>query len=203
MFADPGAEEKDTYLYIDYIRKTKPEWYKRIRRVTSKYGNIFQYYFKKKTYPSMFKRDCTPKFKIIPIKKDLESRYPKGTMFEMNIFYTYDEIGRMFKTSDKPPKGQIMKYPLIDRKITRDMCKQIVESFGMLEPVKSGCFFCFFKSKEQWLKLKQSNPDQFKKVLELEKRAGMRKKEFALVKLKAKDQFSTLDTCGCQMDRSN
>ena len=95
IFADTGSEKDETYAYLDYLTKTLG-W--KIKTVRSKYGNIYDYYFKKKIYPVRFARDCTGKFKIDPFNKYLRTMYGKQAHFNVHVFIDYAEQTRV-KTS--------------------------------------------------------------------------------------------------------
>ena len=53
------------------------------------------------------------------------------------------------------------RFPLIEKKITKDEEPMIIKALGHDIPVKSGCFFCFFANKNYWLKLRREHPDQY------------------------------------------
>ena len=94
------------------------------------------------------------------------------------------------------------KYPLVDEKITREKCINIITDDGYDLPLKSGCFFCPFNNKKRWIDLRNNHIDLFEKSKELEKRAmykenGDRKFNIQpLVKIRGKDS-KTLFECSC------
>ena len=60
------------------------------------------------------------------------------------------------------------KYPLIDWDIDREGCSKIISEHGWPSPDKSGCYFCPFQAKKQWIKLYNESPDLFNQSLALE-----------------------------------
>ncbi|MFA5746439.1 MAG: phosphoadenosine phosphosulfate reductase family protein, partial [archaeon] len=65
IFADTGAEQPETYEFIEefkpYLKKHKIKF----TIVQSKLGNLYDYYFSKKIIPFRLFRHCTDKFKIV------------------------------------------------------------------------------------------------------------------------------------------
>lgn len=191
IFADTGSEKKQTYEYLDFLTKEK-QW--PITVVKSHYGNIYDYYFKKKRYPNRWARDCSGKFKIDVIHKYLRTKYGKQAHFNSHIFIDATEDHRVRPSKYK---YETCIYPLVDRKLTRDDCVKIIQEHGYPVPVKSGCFFCPFNNPAGWVWLRNNNPDEWRKSREMEQNSNMRKKrEFPLISYKGKDT-QTLFECGC------
>jgi 3'-phosphoadenosine 5'-phosphosulfate sulfotransferase (PAPS reductase)/FAD synthetase len=167
LFSDTGSEKPETYEYLKWLIEEK-DW--KITVIDDHYGvKLYDYYFKKKTYPTRFKRDCTTKFKIMGMKRYLRKKYGKKETFLVDLFIDYGEITRM-RTSDV--SYETLNYPLINDKIDRKGCEQIILDAGFPIPEKSGCFMCPFQNSKTWLKLKDNHPDLFKKAVELESNAS-------------------------------
>ncbi len=187
IFADTGNERPETYTYLDYFEKKSGL---KITRVRSHYGKIANYYYSKKAQPSKWKRDCTGKFKISPIRKYLRNKYGKKESFEMSIFIDFSEFHRMRKSDVKYIKNI---YPLVEQKISRPELKELIISKGYELPIKSGCYFCPYTTKKGWLDLKEKYPNLYKNVLKLEKNSRMK---LPLINLKGKDSQNLLE-CAC------
>jgi len=187
IFADTGSERPETYTYLDYFEKKSGLT---ITKVKSHLGDMYDYHYKKKIQPAPFRRDCTSKFKISPIRKYLRETYGKKETFEMNIFIDYSESHRM-RTPDV--KYIINKYPLVERKLNRDQLKEIIKSKDYILPIKSGCYFCCFTTKKGWIDLKDKQNELWKKSLALEKNSNLNK---PLINLKGKDSQNLFD-CKC------
>ena len=193
IFSDTGSEKPETYQYLDFLIKEKG-W--KITILKGKLGNLYDYYFKKKIYPTPAFRDCTGKFKVDVIKRYLRKKYGKKETFQSDIFIDYSEFHRM-KTSDV--KYQKLEYPLVYDKITREECLNIIKEAGYPFPVKSGCFMCPFTKKEEWINLKLNHKDLFDKSLALEKVGQLHTKSHKmpkLIKLKGKES-QDLFQCDC------
>jgi hypothetical protein len=134
---------------------------------TSKLGkafdfNLYQYCINAKMMPG-FKRWCTFNYKVQVLQK-----YYKRPCFEM-VGISTDEIKRAILRCED---GIERRYPLVERDISREDCKQIILSHGLPLPIKSGCFFCPYQRIQQWKSLRRNHPDLFCKARELEKLTG-------------------------------
>jgi hypothetical protein len=61
-------------------------------------------------------------------------------------------------------------YPLVDRRLTRWQCREIVERAGLVVPSKSSCWFCPYRSSVSQWALVQRYPDLVGMARELEDR---------------------------------
>ena len=59
-------------------------------------------------------------------------------------------------------------YPLLDDKISRKNCEEIIKNHGWPLPRKSGCDFCPFQNRKAFRALSQNYPDRFKKIMKME-----------------------------------
>ncbi len=59
-------------------------------------------------------------------------------------------------------------YPLIDRRITRAGCMELIKSEGLPIPPRSACYFCPFNSVERWCWLFENHPELYEKAMALE-----------------------------------
>lgn len=193
IFDDTGGEKPETYAYLEYLQKTLG-W--NIVVLKSKYGNIYDYYYKKKIYPTMFARDCTGKFKIDPQNKYLRTKYGKKAHFIIDLFIDNDEPERMFTSKYR---YITLRYPLIDAKMGRDDCVAAIKNAGMPIPIKSGCFFCPYTPPEVWRRMKNGSEEQremYAKAKKLEDNSIMRdKRKYPLIRLKGKNDTSM--SCHC------
>jgi hypothetical protein len=77
-----------------------------------------------------------------------------------------DEIHRARNASGVP--HEVLEYPLIDRRLSRQDCVNIIERAGLPVPPKSSCFFCPFHSKAFWARQQREEPELFAKSVALE-----------------------------------
>ena len=149
-------------------------------------------------------RDCTGKFKLDPINRYLRTMWGKKAHFDVSIFINYSEAARRMRVSKY--KYSTLVYPLVDRKITKERCVEIIKEHNQPVPHNSGCFFCWVQPPKSWQKLKETHPDLFEKArkMELESRTKDLRK-YPLIRLKAKDMklhpmdefLENDDSCGC------
>ena len=188
IFADTGSEQPFTYeLFDTYIKPycsdhgipfetvyfTAGPRVKQVKEGTWEVGqqiSIYDYYHENKMIPALKFRSCTSKFKIQPIEKILKEKYPDSIQL---IGIDSGETRRAKRVRD-PKTGEWIylypekKYPLIDWDIDREGCSKIIADHGWPSPDKSGCYFCPFQAKKQWLKLYNESPDLFNLSMELE-----------------------------------
>lgn len=113
------------------------------------------------------RRSCTVDFKIKRVIGELKRRGatatdPATTALGISI----DEYHRMRTDSGIPQ--QLLTYPLIDLRLSRDDCKALIETAGLPVPPKSSCYFCPFHSLTTWRAMRTNEPDLFAKSVALE-----------------------------------
>jgi 3'-phosphoadenosine 5'-phosphosulfate sulfotransferase (PAPS reductase)/FAD synthetase len=163
IFSNTGEEMPETYIYLDIMRNWFIDNGFKFIEVGSRHGKLYDYYSSRKTIPFRKFRDCTDKFKKVPINNFIKQFKKDGiTQF---IGISYDELQRM-RTSDK--KWITLKFPLVDWKIDRNECIEIIKKEGLPVPVKSGCYMCPFQSDLSWKNLYKTNKDLWKKAREIE-----------------------------------
>lgn len=82
------------------------------------------------------------------------------------IGYSIDEHWRI--KSDHRPWCHL-KHPLIDLRISRKQCGEIIQAAGLPLPKKSRCWCCPHQTPEEWQEIK-ARPDEFAAAVNLEKR---------------------------------
>jgi len=165
IFADTGNELPETYEHVERMKN----WFEKngisFLIVKSKYGiPLYDYYFAKKTIPWRKFRDCTDKFKKAPIAVFLKQFKNEGVMQYIGI--SIDEVHRVRKSEIKWIE---LSYPLVEWRIDRKKCIEIIEREGLKVPVKSGCFLCPFQPLESWKNLFNIHPELFAKAEQMEK----------------------------------
>jgi hypothetical protein len=166
LFSDTGGEFPHTYETIKYYKEYCESKNIRFEIVKSKLSDsLYSYLWNKKIVPSIMRRDCTAKFKIRPMRKFMRETYGKKTKFIQYIGIDYGESHRVMTNDVKYIQN---KYPLVDNKINREKCEEILRSEGLLIPKKSGCYFCMFTKRQNWINLLNEDPELFNKAMKLE-----------------------------------
>ena len=171
IFADTGDEKKETYWYVEkYLKSFCKEKGLRWQTVKHKDGfSLMGWCFTKRVIPFRSRRWCTEKFKISPINRFIKSLgATKNNPIYMDIGISLDESHRANFTVTKPLYVK-NSYPLLDNKITRRECYEIIKEHGFPVPVKSGCDFCPYANRKEMIKLMAEQPERFHRIVEMEK----------------------------------
>lgn len=112
-------------------------------------------------------RNCTADFKIRLTAKwcrqhGATKAHPVTTLLGISL----DEFQRM--RNDSGIAYTRLGYPLIDRRLTRQDCRNIIAGAGLPIPPKSSCWFCPFHTVRAWRDLRDTRPDLFQKACDLE-----------------------------------
>ena len=177
IFADPGAELPDTYRLWDYLK----DWAS-IPAFTESQG--------------MVRRQCTAEYKINVVVQEVRKlhglkKYQRMKPTTMYLGISLDEIQRMKQSQ---LYNITYEYPLIDRKITRGDCIKFLEERSFHNIKKSSCTFCPFHNNKQWKEIKQNYPEEWEKVVMVDKairdksKKGMRDKLYLHRSLKPIDE---------------
>lgn len=168
FFCDTGAELPETY---EYLAKLEVYLGKKIIRLSS--DRTFDHWLKvyRGTLPSPNMRWCTKVLKIEPLEKWIGSS--KAVSY---VGIRADEASRKGYMSTK--KNMISVFPFIDDGLDlRDIENLLVES-GLDKPSyydwrsRSGCYFCFYQRKQEWIALSDQHPDLFSKAVDYENKVG-------------------------------
>ena len=166
FFSDTGSELREVY---DFLDKLEAYLGKEIKKLSS--GKGFEHWLKLHNdyLPSPRQRWCTRTMKIEPFEK-----YVGDAPVISYIGIRADEFREGY-ISQKPTI--IASFPFIDDGLVKeDIFHLLEDSVGIPEYYKwrsrSGCYFCFFQRRDEWLGLKRNHPDLFEKAKEIEKNAG-------------------------------
>ena len=112
-------------------------------------------------------RACTSDFKIRVIGKWLKAHGASAkNQATVNIGISLDEIQRVGSKYVEP--YEIPTYPLIDLRMTRQDCMNLIERAGLPVPPKSSCFFCPFHTLKKWKEMRRDEPELFESAVSLE-----------------------------------
>ena len=118
-------------------------------------------------------RTCTEDFKIVVIDRWMKKHGAnKETPGVIGLGISLDEFQRMRTPFDPKYPFKTKEYPLIDLRLTRQDCINIISRAGLPVPPKSSCWFCPFHSPAEWMRLRQNRPDLFNRSVEMERIAN-------------------------------
>ena len=172
FFCDTGAELPETY---EYLAKLEVYLGKKIVRLSS--DRTFDHWLKiyRGTLPSPNMRWCTKVLKIEPLEKWIGE--DKAISY---VGLRADEASRKGYISTK--KNMMSVFPFIDDGLElRDIENLLLES-GLGKPSyyewrsRSGCYFCFYQRKSEWIQLSERHPSLFKAAINYEQKAGYESK---------------------------
>ena len=166
FFCDTGAELPETYTYL---KKLEAVLGKPIARLNSQRG--FDHYFEvfRGTLPSPQMRWCTKLLKIKPLEEWIGD--------DETVSYVAiraDEKNRKGHISSKP--NITTRFPFIDDNLEHADILRILDESGIGLPdyyewrTRSGCYFCFFQRKSEWIGLADKHPDLFKQAVAIEQK---------------------------------
>jgi hypothetical protein len=117
-------------------------------------------------------RNCTSEWKIKVIEKWMRANAnaTKENRVPLGVGISVDESHRM--RTDDPEREPYLKkeYPLIDLYYTRAICQDVIIKAGLPLAPKSSCWFCPYKRKSEWSKMRAEKPELWNKAVELEQR---------------------------------
>lgn len=113
------------------------------------------------------RRSCTSDFKIRRIATWQRRHGATGDAKAVTgLGISLDEFQRA--RTDSGIAWQTLIYPLLDLRLNRQDCINIIERAGLPVPPKSSCWFCPFHRPSEWMRLRQSDPDLFERAADLE-----------------------------------
>lgn len=164
FFCDTGKELPETY---EYLNRLEAYLGKKIERLTNE-GRDFDHYLAiyNNFLPSPTARWCTRHLKLEPLE-----RYVGGDETISYVAIRADE-DREGYLSTKPNITSV--FPFRDDGITKADVFRMLDSAGLGIPgyyewrSRSGCYFCFFQRKIEWVGLLRRYPAYFAKAMEYE-----------------------------------
>ncbi len=165
VFCDTGEELPETYEYLEKLEVFLGREIKKLRARQS-----FEDMLKARRgfLPSGQVRWCTEYLKIKPFEEHIGS----STCYNY-IGIRADESHRKGYISTR--KNIIPRYPFIEDGVKKDDVIRILEESGLGLPEyykwrsRSGCYFCFFQQRNEWLGLLDNHPDLYEKAESFEK----------------------------------
>lgn len=166
FFCDTGAELPETYEFLD---KLEVALGKKIERINAQRG--FDHWFEvyRGALPSPQMRWCTKQMKIKPLEEWIGSE-PTTSYVAIRA----DERNRKGYISTKPNITAV--FPFVEDDIDHDGVLRILEDAGVGLPsyyewrTRSGCYFCFYQRKAEWVGLAEHHPDLFEKAKKIEQK---------------------------------
>ncbi|PIL18374.1 hypothetical protein P775_19830 [Puniceibacterium antarcticum] len=172
FFTDTGKELPEVY---DFLNRLEGFLGKRINRLNpdrdfdfwlAEYGHFL---------PSAKTRWCTRQLKLRPLNLWLRDDLEKGVVVHSYVAIRADEPNRSGYKSQHP--NMLVRFPLRDAGIDKAGVVGLLKDTDIGEPEyyrwrsRSGCTFCFFQQKIEWVRLMEEHPEAFEEARAYEKTA--------------------------------
>ncbi len=165
VFCDTGEELKETYEFIAKIENYLNISVTKLRSIKN-----FKYYLDlyNGVLPDARTRWCTRMLKLKPFEE-----YIGDDPVINYVGIRADELHREGYISTKSNVKTV--FPFVEDNIRREDVLRILQESGLGLPryyewrSRSGCYFCFFQQKREWVGLLENHPDLFEKAKAYEK----------------------------------
>ena len=172
FFTDTGKELPEVYEYLGRLEGFLGQ---PIRRLNP--DRDFDFWLKQYNdfLPSPQTRWCTRQLKLRPFERWLRPILEDGTTVYSYVAIRSDEAYRAGYSSKH--EGLVIKLPFKDAGIDKRSVIEILDGAGLGLPkyyewrTRSGCTFCFFQQKIEWVRLREQHPEAFEEAKAYEKDA--------------------------------
>jgi 3''-phosphoadenosine 5''-phosphosulfate sulfotransferase (PAPS reductase)/FAD synthetase and related enzymes len=165
VFCDTSKELAETYDYLDKLEAYLGRPIIRLKQDADAFDRLLQ--IRRGFLPSPRMRWCTELLKIKPFEK-----YIGNDEVVHYVGIRADENRKGYETT-KP--NITARYPFKEDGIGKEDVKRILEDSGLGFPdyyqwrSRSGCYFCFFQQKIEWVGLLERHPDLYDAAQNYEK----------------------------------
>lgn len=172
FFTDTGKELPEVYRFLDRLEGFLGKPIVRLNPDRDfdfwleEYGNFL---------PSPRTRWCTRQLKLRPLELWLRNDLDFGTVIHSYVAIRSDEPSR--EGYQATHENMRVHLPLRDAGIDRAGVIDILRQADVGEPdyyswrSRSGCTFCFYQQKIEWVRLAEQHPDRFEEAVAYEKTA--------------------------------
>lgn len=172
FFTDTGKELPEVYTFLDRLEGFLGKPILRLNPDRDfdfwmeEYGNFL---------PSPRTRWCTRQLKLRPLEQWIKPELEAGVIIHSYVAIRADEPSREGYQATHP--NMKVHLPLRDAGIDRAEVIAMLEQADVGEPdyyqwrSRSGCTFCFFQQKIEWVRLAEHHPDRFAEAERYEKTA--------------------------------
>ncbi len=172
FFTDTGKELPEVYAFL-----VKLEGFlgKPLHRLNP--DRDFDFWLKQYNnfLPSPQARWCTRQLKLRPFEQWLQPRLDRGDRVYSYVAIRADEEYREGYASKH--ENLMVRLPFREEGIDKGGVLELLEGTGLGLPAyyawrtRSGCTFCFFQQKVEWVRLREHHPDYFEEAKQYEKNA--------------------------------
>ncbi|MCU1315276.1 MAG: Phosphoadenosine phosphosulfate reductase family protein [Candidatus Acidoferrum typicum] len=171
VFCDTAKELVETYEYLDRLEVFLEKPVVRLKNEGMGFDDLLK--MRRGFLPSPQMRWCTEYLKIKPYEK-----YIGDDKVISYVGIRADEGNRKRYISTKP--NIIAKYPFVEDGIRhKDVLEILNTTYVGGKPIglpkyyewrsRSGCYFCFYQQRREWVGLLETHPELFRKAMDYEK----------------------------------
>lgn len=172
FFTDTGKELPEVY---EFLGRLEGFLGKPIARLNPRRN--FDFWLREYNHflPSPQTRWCTRQLKLAPFEHWVKPMLAAGNKVTSYVAIRSDEDYREGYSAKHP--NLVVSLPFREAGIDKKGVHDILESSGVGLPKyydwrsRSGCTFCFFQQKIEWVRLKERHPDAFEEAKSYEKNA--------------------------------
>ena len=172
FFTDTGKELLEVYQFLDKLEGFLGQPIVRLNP-----DRDFDFWLREYNHflPSPRTRWCTRQLKLRPLERWLREDLDAGVTVNSYVAIRADEPQREGYQATHP--NMRVHFPLKEAGIDRSGVMETLESAGVGEPEyyrwrsRSGCTFCFYQQKIEWVRLLREHPDAFEDARGYEKSA--------------------------------
>ncbi len=191
FFTDTGKELQEVY---EFLGKLEGYLGRPIRRLNP--DRDFDFWLREYNHflPSVQSRWCTRQLKLRPFEKWVQSFIQEGYKVISYVAIRVDESGRDGYISSDP--NIEIRMPFRDAGVDKSGVIELLEASGVGFPEyyrwrsRSGCTFCFFQQKIEWVNLLEEHPGAFQEAMAYEKTVLEHGSEFTWSDRESLEQLS-------------
>jgi hypothetical protein len=109
------------------------------------------------------RRSCTHRWKIVPQRRKL--RELGATEVEQWLGISWDELERV---KDSDVKWVTHRFPLLEKKMTRQDCINWLQAHSLPVPPKSSCVFCPYHTRQTFADIKRVNSSDWQIAVKID-----------------------------------
>ncbi len=170
FFTDTGKELPEVY---EYLGRLEGFLGKPIHRLNA--DRDFDFWLKQYNnyLPSPLTRWCTRQLKIKPFEEWIKRDLSDGRIVHSYVAIRADEAGRSGMISKQ--RNLHVHLPFVEKGLDKASIIELLEASGLGLPAyyrwrsRSGCTFCFYQQKIEWVRLKEEHPDAYEEARGYEK----------------------------------
>lgn len=172
FFTDTGEELPEVY---EYLGRLEGFLGRSIARLNPDRDFSFWLRQYNNFLPSPQTRWCTRQLKIRPFEQWIKPDLENGVRIISYVAIRADEPNRGGMVSTQPNLS--IQLPFVDEGIDKAEVMEILEASGLGLPTyyrwrsRSGCTFCFYQRKIEWVRLRSEHPEAFEAAKRYEKTA--------------------------------